>query len=192
MSRFDHDYYQRFYGQQGVHTPEQIAHLATAVHELSAWWGVEIRSLLDVGAGVGMWRDWYRIHHPAVHTLSVDISEHACATWGHQLRDITTWRPVRTYDLVVCHSVLQYVDDDALESAAANLAAATAFVLYMELSTASDLLHVVDSERTDMEVFARSGATYRALFGRWFQQVGGGLWVKHGTVPMFELEALAP
>ena len=88
--------------------------------------------------------------------------------------------------------VLQYVDDDALESAAANLAAATAFVLYMELPTASDLLHVVDSERTDMEVFARCGATYRALFGRWFQQVGAGLWVKNGTVPMFELEVLAP
>jgi len=43
-----------------------------------------------------------------------------------------------------------------------------------------------------MQVHRRSGNAYRELFGRWFQQVGAGLWIRHGTVPMFELEALAP
>lgn len=192
MTRFDHDYYHRFYGPDGVHAPQQIAHLATAVHEMAAWWGVEITSMLDVGAGLGMWRDWYLTEHPEVETLSVDISEHACRTWGHQLRDITTWCPEQRYDLVVCHSVLQYVDDASVGRAAHHLAHATGSVLYLELPTAADLAHVVDPARTDMEVFPREGGYYRELFGRWFQQVGAGLWVRRGTVPMFELEAAAP
>ncbi|MDO8388894.1 MAG: class I SAM-dependent methyltransferase [Actinomycetota bacterium] len=192
MTRFDHDYYHRYYGPAGVHAPEQVGHLATAVHAMAAWWGVEIHSMLDVGAGLGMWRDWYRRHHPAVHTLSIDISEHACRTWGHEQRDITTWRPERSYDLVVCHSVLQYVADEGVATAVEHLADATECVLYLEAPTTADLAHVVDPQRTDMEVHHRSGEWYRALLGQWFQQVGAGLWVKRGTVPMFELEAAAP
>jgi len=192
MSRFDHDYYHRYYGSQGVHAPEQVGHLATAVHEMAAWWGVEITSMLDVGAGVGMWRDWYRTHHPQVHTRSTNVSEHACRTWGHEQRDIVTWQPDRTYDLVVCHSVLQYVADRDVRAAAAHLARATEYVLYLEAPTTADLAHVVDPERTDMEVHHRAGEWYRALLGQWFQQVGAGLWVKRGMVPMFELEAAAP
>ena len=67
MSRFDQHYYQRFYGgTDGVHDPEQVAHLAAAVHHLCEWWGVSPTSVLDVGAGMGMWRDWYRLTHPGV------------------------------------------------------------------------------------------------------------------------------
>lgn len=192
MTRFDHDYYHRFYGPSGVHAPAQVGHLAAAVHEMAAWWGLEITSMLDVGAGLGMWRDWYRDHHPTVHTLSIDVSEHACRTWGHEQRDISTWRPDRTYDLVVCHSVLQYVADDAVAAAVEHLADATEYVLYLEAPTTADLAHVVDPERTDMEVHHRSGEWYRELLGQWFQQVGAGLWVKRGAVPMFELEAAGP
>lgn len=189
MSRFDDAYYRRFYGEQGAHDAERIAHLATAVHEMCEWWGVEIESVLDVGAGMGMWRDWYREQHPSVAVRSVDVSEHACRTWGHELRDIATWRPGRAYDLVVCHSVLQYLDDAAATAAIEHLAAATAWVMYLEVPTADDLAELVDPERTDMDVHRRPGEWYLDRLLPAFQLVGAGLWVKRGTIPMYELEA---
>jgi hypothetical protein len=192
MARFDANYYQRFYGQAGVHDHEQIAHLATAVHELCAWWGVPPDSVLDVGAGVGMWRDWYRAQHPQVHVLSVDISEHACAQWGHERRDIATWTPAEPFDLVICHGVVHYLDDAAADAALANLATATRHVLYLELPTAQDLAEVVDPERTDMDVHHRTGEWYRSRLHPHFQQAGAGLWVRRGIVPLYELESAAP
>ena len=193
MGRFDHDYYQRFYGgPDGVHGPEQIGHLASAVQSMCAWWGVAPESVLDVGAGVGMWRDWYRTNHPDVRVLSVDISEYACEQWGHERRDIATWKPARPFDLVICHGVVHYLDDDAAAAAIDNLAAATRHVLYLEAPTAHDLAEIVDPERTDMAVHHRSGDWYREHLHPHFQQAGAGLWVRRGTVPLFELEAAAP
>jgi len=187
--QFDDGYYQRFYGRGGVHDSEQIAHLAAAVHGMCAWWGVPPASVLDVGAGVGMWRDWYRENHPEVQRLSIDISEHACATWGHERRDIAQWQPDEPFDLVICHGVVHYLDDDAASAAIDHLGAATGCVMYLELPTAHDLAEVVDPDRTDMDVHHRSGDWYRERLAPWFQQAGAGLWVRHGAVPLFELEA---
>lgn len=190
MTRFDARYYQRFYGDaDGVHDPTEIDHLATAVHELCTWWGVEPESVLDVGAGVGMWRNWYRSRHPTAQLMSIDISPYACEQWDHELHDIATWTPAKPFDLVICHGVVHYLDDHAATAAIGNLGAATSFVMYLELPTAHDLTEVVDPERTDMAVHHRSGQWYRTRLTRHFRQVGAGLWVKHGTVPMFELEA---
>lgn len=189
MGRFDANYYDRFYGDAGVHDHERIGHLATAVHELCAWWSVTPNSVLDVGAGVGMWRDWYRMHHPAVEVLSVDISEHACAQWGHERRDIATWAPAEPFDLVICHGVVHYLDDASADAALANLALATRYVLYLELPTAHDLAMVVDPAHTDMDVHARTGEWYRERLRPSFQQAGAGLWVRRGTVPLYELES---
>ena len=189
--RFDRAYYRRFYGRGGVHDAERIGHLATGVHELAAWWGVRVTSVLDVGAGTGLWRDWYRTTHPTVRVTSVDVSEYACATWGHERRDIAEWRPRRRFDLVVCHGVLHYVDDRRVDRAIDNLAAATRHLLYLELPTAHDLAEIVDPERTDLHAHRRSGTWYRRRLGRHFRQVGAGLWVPHLGVPMFELEAAA-
>ncbi|MEI8237829.1 MAG: class I SAM-dependent methyltransferase [Actinomycetota bacterium] len=188
-TRFDDRYYQRFYGEGATHDPERIGHIATAVHGMASWWEVRIETVLDVGAGMGMWRDWYVEHHPAVQVRSIDISRHACATWGHERRDISTWKPKRPFDLVVCHSVLQYLDDDRAASAIDHLGAATRCVLYLELPTRSDFRHMVDRERTDLDVHHRTGTWYRRLLGEQFQQAGAGLWVRRGAVPLFELEA---
>ncbi len=187
--RFDDLYYTRFYGSLGVHDHERLAHLATAVHEMAAWWGVTIRSVLDVGAGMGMWRDWYRRTHPDVTVRSIDISEHACERWGHERLDIARWRPTETFDLVVCHSVLQYLDDDAATRAIEHLGLATHHVMYLEAPTTADVHDMVDRERTDLLIFERPADWYRDRLGRHFRQVGAGLWVPRLGVPMYELEA---
>lgn len=187
-TRFDDRYYRRFYGEGGAHDPAAIAHLATAVHHLAAWWGIGIGSFLDVGAGPGMWRDWYRTNHPEVEVHSLDVSEHACRTWGHELADITAWTPPRTWDLVVCHSVLQYPDNAGASAAIDNIAAATRLLAYIEVPTIRDFAEVVDERATDMEVHRRSADWYRRRLSPWFVQVGANLWLRRDTVPMYELE----
>jgi hypothetical protein len=144
MLKFDTAYYKRFYGANGAHDAKKIAHLATAVHHLAAWWGINITSVLDVGAGMGMWRDWYHMSFPEVTVRSIDVSEHACKTWGHEQRDIAAWRPRGKSDLVVCHSVLQYLDNQSVIQAFNNLAAATRHVMYLELPTKWDYENIID------------------------------------------------
>lgn len=186
--RFDAAYYSRFYGRGGAHDRRRIAHLASGVHSLAAWWGVRIGSVLDVGSGIGMWRDWYARHHPRTRVTSIDVSEHACARWGHLQRDISRWTPEREHDLVICHSVLQYLDDRRATSAIENLAAGCRNLLYLEVPTATDFAEVIDPSATDMEVHRRTGRWYRTRLSAHFVQAGAGLWFKKGSVPLYELE----
>lgn len=189
MSRFEAHYYERFYGDGGVHDREKISRLATAVHEMCAWWDVEPTSVLDIGAGPGLWRDWYRDTHPSVKVTSTDVSEYACKRYGHQHRDISRWKPRARYDLVVCHGVLQYPSGPDVEAAIHNIAAACRHVLYLEIPTMADFETVVDTEATDMNVHHRSGNWYRRRLGEHFTQAGAGLWVRHGGgVVLYELE----
>lgn len=186
---FDEKYYRRYYSDKPVHTKRKVAQLATAVDSFCAWWDVPVRSVLDVGAGPGYWRDWYREHRPRVKVTSTDVSEYACKKYGHDLRDITSWTPDRRYDLVICHGVLHYLSDTGARRAIDNLAAGCGSILYIEAPTAHDLEHVVDTSATDMSVHARTGAWYLRHLRKHFIQVGAGLWMhKDAGVPLYELE----
>lgn len=188
-SRFDAAYYARFYGDDPVHTAALVGHLAAGVHSLSLWWGLDIRSVLDIGAGPGYWRDWYRGNHPSVRYDSTDVSEHACRTYGHARRDITVWTPPRRYDLVVCHGVLHYLDAAGAEAAIGNIATAAKGLVYIEAPTRSDLEDVVDTATTDMDVTRRTGAWYRRRLEPHFVQVGAGLWLsRRSGLRLYELE----
>ena len=191
MERFGAEYYQRFYGRGGVHDRRRIAHLASGVLGLCSWWGVRPRSVLDIGAGPGLWRNWFRDNHPSIRVTSTDVSDYACRTYGHLQRDIATWRPPRPFDLVVCHGVLQYLDDVQAQAAIDNIAHGTRHVLYLEVPTSHDFATIVDSSATDMDVHRRTGAWYREHLSRSFVQAGAGLWVRHGSVILYELEGAA-
>ncbi len=190
--RFGAEYYRRFYGAGGVHDRRRIAHLASGVMGMCSWWGVRPSSVLDIGAGPGLWRDWFRKNHPSIRVTSTDVSEYACAKFGHQLRDISQWKPPRPFDLVICHGVLQYLDDAAAEQAIVHIGEATRHVLYLEVPTSHDFETIVDATATDMDVHRRSGQWYRDRLGRWFTQAGAGLWISHGSVILYELEGTAP
>jgi trans-aconitate methyltransferase len=188
--RFDADYYGRFYGSRPVHTRRRIATLASGVDGMCRWWGIDVRRVLDVGAGPGWWRDWYRRERPSVTVHSVDVSEHACRRWGHERRDISQWAPTRPYDLVICHGVLHYMDDADAARAIGNLAAACRGAMYLEAPTARDLDEVVDRDVTDMDVHARSGSWYARRLRRHFRRAGAGLWLsRRSGVALYELES---
>jgi Methyltransferase domain len=190
---FDADYYRRFYRDRPVHDRRAIAHLATGVTGLSAWWGITIRSVLDIGAGTGLWRDWFAAERPRVAYRSIDVSEYACRRYGHEHADISRWRPAAPSDLVVCQGVLQYLDDHACSRAIGNLAAACRTLLYLEVPTAGDLDEVIDADATDLDIHWRPAAWYRRRLGRHFRCIGGGLYApRRAGLHFYELEASQP
>ncbi len=189
--RFDAAYYRRHYQDRArVHSAEEVGRLAEGVVGLAGWLGVALDSVLDVGAGPGLWRDWFRRHRPAVRYRSTDVSPFACQAYGHERRDIGAWRSRERYDLVVCQGVLQYLEADDAAAAIENLGAMSRGLLYLEAITRRDLAEVVDLARTDTAIHARSGAWYRRRLQPHFVQVGAGLWAaRRAGLAFYELEA---
>jgi SAM-dependent methyltransferase len=187
--RFDAAYFRRYYhGADRAHSAREMARLVGGVCGLSAWLGVSIRAALDVGAGTGIWRGLLRRRLPGVRYRSVDVSPYACARYGHERRDISRWRARERFDLVVCHSVLQYLPDDAAERAIGNMGAMCRGMLYLEAITRADLA-VLDLSRTDTVMHLRPAAWYRSRLAGDFEQVGGGLWAaRRGPVRLYALE----
>lgn len=189
---FDAAYYERYYGsaRTRVHSADEVAKLCTAVVSFIEWWQYPLESVLDVGAGVGLWRDWFRKHRPKVAYRSTEYSLHACRQFGHEHRDITKWRAREKFDLVVCQGVLPYLDDTSAAKAIENLAAMAGAFLYLEAITKRDIRDVCDADRTDVNVHGRTGAWYRSRLSRHFVQVGCGIWCKKDAgVLFYELEA---
>jgi trans-aconitate methyltransferase len=156
---------------------------------LAAWWKIPIRSALDVGAGKGYWRDYLAGAHPRVAYHGIDVSEHACRRYGHDLADLAEWRPRRTYDLVVCQSVIQYLDDAGAARAIDTLGAACRGLMMLEVPTIDDREHSIDPSATDLDVHWRTGRWYRRRLSRSFTEIGGGLFLAHSSsAVLFELE----
>ncbi|MBS2021513.1 MAG: class I SAM-dependent methyltransferase, partial [Deltaproteobacteria bacterium] len=159
--RFDEGYYAKFYKSSGkVHDEAEIGVLCQAVVCHIAWLGRQVRSVLDVGAGPGFWRAWFRKYRPDVAYRSIDVSAYACETYGHEQKDISVWSSRERFDLVVCQGVLQYLTDEGAEGAIQNLGAMCGGFMYLEAITKHDLDEVVDRERTDTAIHARTGAWY--------------------------------
>jgi trans-aconitate methyltransferase len=187
--RFDAAYYQRFYGRRPVHNRRQIAALGDAVVSFASWWRLPIRSVLDVGAGKGFWRDWAAERHPSVRYHGIDASEYACRTFGHERADIAVWQPRRRYDLVVCQSVVQYLGDTDATKAISTLRAATRGLLFFDTPTIADRDNVIDTSYTDLDVHWRTGDWYRRRLSRGFTEIGAGIWLSHDCPAVFyELE----
>jgi SAM-dependent methyltransferase len=190
---FDEDYFRRLYVDAAtrVYGPDEVAHLAGAVASTLDYLRWPLRAALDVGAGTGMWGDWLRAHRPDVAVRSVDISEHACRTYGHEQRDIATWVDATAqYDLVICHGVVAYLDDAACAAAIDHLAAMTRGFLYLSVVTEEDVRRgVVDRERSDLAIHIRPARFYLDLLDAYYIRVGMGLFAIHtAPVPLFALE----
>lgn len=191
---FDRAYFDRFYEARAsrVHGAREIARLARGIVGTVEWLGGELATVLDVGAGPGLMRDWFRRHKPKVRYRSTDVSAYACERYGHELRDISGWRARERFDLIVCQGVLPYLDDAACARAIENLGAMAGGFLYLEAITARDLADVCDRDLTDVAVHARDGKWYRHALRAHFRQVGAGLYyARKGPLRFYELEVPA-
>jgi len=191
---FDAEYFERFYERGGtrVYDAEQVANLGRGVTGMIRWLGGELRNVLDAGAGVGFWRQYFRTHEPRVQYASIDASPYACERYGHEHRDIARWRGEMRYDLVVCQGVLPYLDDEDALRAIDNMAAMCRGFLYLEAITERDVRDVCDLDKTDVAVHLRPGSFYTDALARHFTRVGCGLfYVKTGKLAFYELEAIS-
>ena len=188
---FDAPYFQRFYesSRSRVYDATEIDRLARGVTGFVQWFGGAIERVLDVGAGTGLWGAWFRRNMPDVRYRSVDVSSYACKKYGHEQRDISTWRGRGKFDLIVCQGVLPYLDDRACARAVANMGAMCRGFLYLEAITAKDLRLVCDRTRTDTRVRARPARFYRKTIGPHFEALGCGLYhVRGGDNVFYDLE----
>ena len=191
MPRFDAAYYDRFYHspRSRVQGPREVARLCTVVTNIVEATHGPIETVLEIGAGPGLWRDWFAARRPKTRYRSTDVSAYACRQYGHERRDIARWKARQKFDLVVCQGVLPYLDDTACGKALENIAAMTGGFLYLEAITKNDIDEVIDDAKTDVKVFGRTGTWYRKRLEKYFVEVGCGLWAKKDAPVLFyELE----
>jgi hypothetical protein len=192
--KFDESYFRRFYQDPAtrVHSVTEVGHIVQAVTSLLAWYRCPLRTVLDVGAGTGEWGDWFRANRPEVVVRSVDVSEYACRTYGHEQHDISSWQSGEQYDLVVCQGVLGYLDDAACAAAVDNLAAMTRGFLWLNLISAEDVRdNLVDRQRSDLAVHIRPVSFYLDLLRQYYVRVGAGLFkLRDAPLALFALERL--
>lgn len=192
---FDIAYYQRFYldPETRVYGPDEHRHLAQYIFSFAAWNLIPIANVLDVGAGVGLWRDWIKQNSPKVKYTGIEYSEAMCAEHGFAHGDIARYTSQQRYDLIICQGVLQYLSAADVPRALKNIARMSRGLVFFEVLTEADLADRADQERTDTHVQIRSGAFYREAFSRHFVAVGAGLyWPKDYELPFWELDVAGP
>jgi predicted TPR repeat methyltransferase len=189
--RFDEAYYYRFYEnpKTRIYGAKEHSHLAQYVFSFARWNDIPVQSVLDVGAGVGLWKNWIAKNAKDVEYTGTEVSLTMCKKHGYQHRDIARWRDRRKYDLIICQGVLQYLADPDVAPAVANIAAMAGGLVYFEVLTRGDLRDRADTEVTDTDVFVRNGSYYRGLFGKHLLPLGGGLhWTRELPPPFWELD----
>lgn len=188
---FDESYYRRFYEDPKTRVYSAVEHdwLAQYVFSFARWNQLEIETVLDVGAGIGLWRDWIAKHEPEIKYTGTEFSAAMCKKHGFKQCDIARWRDRKKYDLIICQGVLQYVPDPDVAPAIANIAAMARGLVFFEALTRADLRERADQARTDTDVFVRNGSYYRGLFAQHFVAIGAGLhWPKTLELPFWELD----
>lgn len=188
--KFDRAYYDRFYRdpRTRVASREGFRRLGRFVAAYLAHLEVEVDSVLDLGCGLGHWREVAAERFPDAEYTGVEVSEYLCRELGWERGSVVDWDG-EAADLVVCHGVLQYLGARDCKRAIANLARLAEGALYLEVLTEEDWDRNVDQAVTDGDVFLRPAAWYRRELGRRFVACGGGLFLPADTpAVLFELE----
>jgi SAM-dependent methyltransferase len=128
--------------------------------------GREIRSVLDIGCGETPWRTELRRVRPDVHYLGTDTSAYVVERFGKRrnvklagMGDLDGLRLRKSYDLIVCADMLEYVPRDEMARGLATIARVLRGVAYLEAFTTADEL-VGDREGWHH----RTPAMYRKAF----------------------------
>jgi len=188
---FDTTYYERFYGdpKTRVYSAQEHVALADYVFSFAKWNQLEIHRVLDVGAGIGLWKHLIERRYPDIDYTGTELSAAMCQAHGYKKIDIARWRDRKKYDLIICQGVLQYLPNADVAPAIANIAAMARGLVYFEALTRADLRERADVDRTDTDVYLRNGSYYRKIFAEHFVAVGAGLhWPKQMELPFWELD----
>lgn len=193
--RFDKRYYERFYGgsrERAAYRREENR-LGDFVLSYLRYLGQPVRRVVDIGCGLGQWREIVARHFPQASYTGVEHSEYLCNELGWTRGSAVDFEARVPFDLVICKDTLQYLSAPELRAAIANLANLCRGALYASVLTSEDWDEVCDRRRTDDRVHLRTGNWYRRMFARHFINVGGGVFLSEESEALpWELEKLAP
>ncbi len=188
---FDAGYYRRFYADSDTRsvTPSEVRRQVAFVTAYLKHMDLPVRRILDMGCGLGLMRRPLSEGFARASYTGVEWSEHLCERLGWQRGSVVDYAARWPFDLVVCHDVIQYLDDAHAGRAIDNLARLCRGALYLGVLTREDWEHNCDRARTDDRVHLRGAAWYRRRLARHFVNAGGGVFLKHDApVVLWSLE----
>lgn len=192
MTQFDRRYYERFYldPKTRVTSREQLDKLGDFVCSYLQYLPVPVARALDLGCGIGLWREVITRHFPGASYQGVEISAYLCETYGWKHGSVVDYRSRGRFDLVICQGVLPYLDDKQAKLAIANLGALCRGALYLEAVTKDDYESgIIDRKRTDGAMKLRSARWYRRALSPHFEAAGGGVFVsRRARAALYALE----
>lgn len=192
-SSFDKAYYKKYYQDRRtrVADAETCAALAGFVFAYLEYLRLPVDSVLDLGCGIGLWRDEVLERYPKARYVGVERSEYACREYGWEQGSVVDYQPKEHFDLVVCQGVFQYLNDAEAETALQNLPRIARNALYLEILTREDWERNCNKKLTDGNVHLRGADWYRERLRPHFRACGGGLYVGKGApAVLYELEYL--
>jgi predicted TPR repeat methyltransferase len=166
---YDEAYFRKWYRdpRTRVHSPESVRRKVRMVVGIAEYFlGRKLRSVLDIGAGEGVWGREIRRMRRGVRYLGVDPSEYIVARHGRRrhirlgsFQEMSSLPLGTGHDLIVCADMLQYIPTGALARGVRHLASILGGMAYLEAFTSGD-----DMEG-DLEGWhQRSKAQYRRIF----------------------------
>jgi SAM-dependent methyltransferase len=180
--QYDRAYFDRWYHNRRtrVNTPAEVLRKANiAIATAEYFLRRQVRSVLDVGCGVGVWREHLRAIRPRIAYTGLDSSEYAVERFGRSrnIRRATFGElpslKLPAFDLVVCADVLHYVKDNEIRAGLAAIADICEGVAYIEVLTSEDAVI------GDLDAFIhRPAAWYRTAFRKVkMEKVGPYCWL---------------
>jgi predicted TPR repeat methyltransferase len=189
--RFGADFYRRHYEnpRTRVVTKAEMARRAELVAAFVRHGELKVRSILDVGCGLGLMREQLLARFPRARYVGLEASAYLCGRHGWAQGSAATFDPGRSFDLVICYDVLQYLTSREAAAAIRNLGRLCAGVLHFGVLTTEDWELYCDQETTDRNVLLRPGNWYRKRLAPAFINAGSGMFVRRSApVHLWELD----
>lgn len=190
---FDEAYYERYYLNPITRamSAEDFRLLGGFVCSYLRYLGQPVRHVLDLGCGLGLWRDVLQGHFPDASYTGVEYSHHLCERHGWTHGSVVDYTAATPFDLVICQDVLQYLTRERAIEAIQNLASLCCGAVYFAVLTKKDWHENCDRQRTDGEVYLRTGDWYRRQLEPHFDNAGGGVFIaRDSPAVLYELETL--
>lgn len=191
---FDEAYYERFYFDKKTRVVDagHAERLGAFVCHYLQYLRVPVQRVLDVGCGIGLWREAITRHFPGASYQGVEYSDYLCQRYGWQKGSVVDYTSPQPFDLVICQGVLPYLSPTDLALALRNLARLCKGALYVEAVAREDYERdIIDEDLTDARLFRHRAALYRRGLSEGFIELGGGVWLsRQADLPLFELECL--
>ncbi len=177
---FDKAYYQGFYSypRGRVTDRKECAVLGDFVCAYMRYLGQPVRRVLDIGCGLGYWREVIAKHYPNARYTGVEFSDYLCEQSGWIRGSVVDFKARAPFDLVICQDVLQYLSHADASAAIDNLATLCRGAMSFHALTKEDWEENCDQERTYGDVYLRTGDWYRRRLRAHFIDAGGCLFVR--------------